>query len=555
MPMRISLPRPLTILLGGLLLINLLQAYSTELIFDEAYYWYYAQNPAWGYFDHPPMVAWMIALGTWFMDNELGVRLLSCLLGVGTLLLLWSLTEHPKKEAYIREFFVWVLSITLLQAYGFLSLPDTPLLFFTALFLWLYRQFLRYPGIGVAVLLGIGMAALMYSKYHAALVILFVLISNLSLLKNRYAWVALIVSILCYLPHLNWLYQNDFISVKFHLFERPNQPYDFAKFTLGFLLSMVALFGLTFPWVYRTLFRFRPRDPLEKALKYLAYGVLLFFFVSSFQRRIQTQWLIVICIPLAVMVSRTLMEDAGLRKWIWRMGLANILVLFWLRAGLVYEPLFPGSFESHGNKLWVSNLRKVADGNPVVFENSYRLASMYQFYSRETGIAINNAYYRKNQFSIDDSEALVQGKKVFYITKGRKKGDRFYLDKHGIRRYGFFIPDFESFRKLQAGVQPGIALEPGGKSRMWVYNPYPEDIPLSKLRFGIAYLDAYKRLGEVRPLERLNQKEGALPSGDTLRFEFKLPVPEKTSPVYARSVISENQLPWGLNGSAQRIDP
>ena len=72
MSMRISLPRPLTFLLGGLLLINLLQAFSTELIFDEAYYWYYAQNPSWGYFDHPPMVAWMIALGTWFLDNELG---------------------------------------------------------------------------------------------------------------------------------------------------------------------------------------------------------------------------------------------------------------------------------------------------------------------------------------------------------------------------------------------------------------------------------------------------------------------------------------------------
>ncbi|MEJ2584411.1 MAG: glycosyltransferase family 39 protein, partial [Robiginitalea sp.] len=112
--MRISLPRPLTIFLGGLLLINLIQAYSTQLIFDEAYYWYYAQNPAWGYFDHPPMVAWMIALGTWLVDNELGVRLLSCLLGVGTFLLLWSLTENPKKRAYVREFFIWVLSITLL---------------------------------------------------------------------------------------------------------------------------------------------------------------------------------------------------------------------------------------------------------------------------------------------------------------------------------------------------------------------------------------------------------------------------------------------------------
>ena len=98
------------------------------------------------------------------------------------------------------------------------------------------------------------MAALMYSKYHAALVILFVLFSNLQLLKNRYAWLALGVSLLCYLPHLYWLFDHDFVSLEFHLFERPNQPYNFSKFTLGFLLNLLALFGLTFPFVYKTIF-------------------------------------------------------------------------------------------------------------------------------------------------------------------------------------------------------------------------------------------------------------------------------------------------------------
>ena len=555
MSMRISLPRPLTLMLGGLLLINLFQAFSTQLIFDEAYYWYYAQNPAWGYFDHPPMVAWMIWLGSSLVDNELGVRLVSCLMSIGTFLLLWSLIRHPQKNQYQKEFFVWVLSITLLQAYGFLSLPDTPLLFFTALFLWLYRRYLEHREVGTAIFLGVCMAALMYSKYHAALVILFVILSNPGLLKDRLAWGALSVSLLCYLPHLNWLYQNDFISIKFHLFERPNQPYNFAKFTLGFLLNAVALFGLTFPWVYRTLFRYRSEDRFEKALAYLACGVLLFFFISSFQRRVQTQWLIVICVPLAVMVGYRLMEQPALRKWIWRMGLANILVLAWLRVGLVYSPLFPGTYESHGNKEWVSNLQKVAEGNPVVFENSYRLASMYGYYSRQPSIALNNAYYRKNQFSIDDSESLVQGKKVFYITKGRKKGDHFYLDQNGIRRYGYFMENFESFRKLEAGLTPNTLLNQGESFEMWVYNPYEEAVPFSKLRFGIAYLDAYKRLNEVHPLALPTPSESALTPKDTLRLEFIMPSPGKSPPVYARTVISENQLLWGINGSAQRIDP
>lgn len=48
------------VLLAAVFVLNLVQASITELIYDEAYYWYYAQNLAWGYFDHPPMVAFMI---------------------------------------------------------------------------------------------------------------------------------------------------------------------------------------------------------------------------------------------------------------------------------------------------------------------------------------------------------------------------------------------------------------------------------------------------------------------------------------------------------------
>ena len=50
-------PRLFFILLAVLFVLNLVQASITELIYDEAYYWYYAQNLSWGYFDHPSMVA------------------------------------------------------------------------------------------------------------------------------------------------------------------------------------------------------------------------------------------------------------------------------------------------------------------------------------------------------------------------------------------------------------------------------------------------------------------------------------------------------------------
>ena len=56
-------------------LLRLIYIGAAQLIPDEAYYWNYAQHMDLSFFDHPPMVAWLIWLGTrLFGDNEFGVR-------------------------------------------------------------------------------------------------------------------------------------------------------------------------------------------------------------------------------------------------------------------------------------------------------------------------------------------------------------------------------------------------------------------------------------------------------------------------------------------------
>ena len=132
--MPLKLPKQFSLFLGLLFALNLIQGSVTELLYDEAYYWYYAQNMAWGYFDHPPMVAFMIKIGSFISDTEIGVRIISCLLSIGTILLLWSMIEDERKKDNIPLFFLLLFSMPLLNAYGFLTLPDTPLLFFTTLF-------------------------------------------------------------------------------------------------------------------------------------------------------------------------------------------------------------------------------------------------------------------------------------------------------------------------------------------------------------------------------------------------------------------------------------
>src|SRR6188472_4090880 len=71
----------LTIL--ALVALRLVAAAFPPITFDEAYYWMWSKNLAGGYYDHPPMVAFVIRLGTMIAgDTELGVRLVSVLLAL-----------------------------------------------------------------------------------------------------------------------------------------------------------------------------------------------------------------------------------------------------------------------------------------------------------------------------------------------------------------------------------------------------------------------------------------------------------------------------------------
>lgn len=547
-------PRLFLILLAALLFLNLIQSYFTELIYDEAYYWYYAKELSWGYFDHPPMVAFLIKLSSFFFNGELGVRFMSCLLSAGTYVVLWSLIDNPKKKDYVVHFFLLVFSMTLMNAYGFLTLPDTPLLFFTSVFLWLYKRFLEKPSLAITFALGAVMAALMYSKYHAFLVIFFVFLSNIKLIKNGKAWVAVVVALALYAPHFHWLYQNDLVSIKYHLYERPNQPYSFSKFTLGYVVNLIAIFGLLFYWMYYALIKTKASNGFIKALKYLSWGVIIFFFISSFNRRVQTQWIIVITIPMVVLAFHHLIDNGKSRKWMYRLGIISFVLMMYTRAWLVYKPLLPILFETHGNIAWVNELKEKSGGVPIVFENSYRRAPMYEFYSGISSLSLNNYMYRKNQYSIDDTEESVRKKRILYSTKYRSSGDLSYSHLDGTLFYGIFIDDFESFRKLACIVEEQ---ECPNCYSLQVFNPYGFDVPVKDLSFSVAFSNTHKQVQKITPIkvEQVSPQVGHIASKDTLSLKFVLPKPKNPDISYFRIGISENGLPPGLNGKPVKLKP
>ena len=55
----------------ALIALNMVYNTSLPLLGDEAYYWAWSRQLDWSYFDHPPMIAWMIKAAT-LLGEQLG---------------------------------------------------------------------------------------------------------------------------------------------------------------------------------------------------------------------------------------------------------------------------------------------------------------------------------------------------------------------------------------------------------------------------------------------------------------------------------------------------
>jgi hypothetical protein len=395
------------------IILGLFQSALTELQDDEAYYWVYGQYLDWGYFDHPPMIGLLVKAGYSLFPNELGVRLLPMVMNVMTLLLLEKLTA--KKNPFL--FYAIALSIAVLQLTGFYAVPDTPLIFFTALFFLCYRRFSNDVSILNSIWLGISIALLFYSKYHAVLVVLFVLLSNLKLLRKYQAYVAALVALLLFLPHLFWQYQHNWVSFRYHLFESNVNAYRIS-FTGDYLLGQLLLPGPMAGFILLpAALLYRPGDATEKAMKFTLIGIYIFFLLSSFRGKVEANWTSPALIPLFVLSHQFLLFKAGWNKWLIKILPFTLILVLAARIIMIADilPVKEVRKRFHSWKDWPAEMRQRTGGLPVVFSNSYQRASKYWFYSGQQTYSQNWYRERSNNFNFWPVEDSLLGKQVYFM--------------------------------------------------------------------------------------------------------------------------------------------
>jgi hypothetical protein len=431
------------------LLLNLVQSAGTQLLDDEAYYWVYSRYLDWGYFDHPPMIAVLIRIGYSIFHNELGVRLLMAFMNTATLFLIQKML--PEKND--KLFYAIALSMGVLQIGGILAVPDIPLTFFTALFFFQYKRFLSNTNTVQAILLGVVMALMLYSKYHGILIILFTFLSNLKLFGKWQTWLAAFCGILLFFPHLWWQYVHDFPSVQYHLKERNAPQYRFS-FTIDYLIGQLLLAGPLIGWLlFYAAGKFRAAQPFERALKFSLVGFYLFFLVSSLKGRVEANWTVPALVPLIILAHGWLSTSAVHARWVYRLMVPTLVAVFIVRAYMLTDiPVLTKRFhdEMHNNKTWAAAIREKASGLPVVFMNSYQRPSKYWFYTGDTSFTLNTTSYRRNNYNFWPIEQQFSNRPVYLV-------DKLVLPDSGAtpietvkeKTAGKFIPSFESFSSWQ----------------------------------------------------------------------------------------------------------
>ncbi|HSB92892.1 MAG TPA: glycosyltransferase family 39 protein, partial [Flavitalea sp.] len=394
---------------GTWFLLNFIQAWATGLFDDEAYYWIYSKFPAWGYFDHPPMIAMLIKAGTAIFNGELGVRFFIVILNVLTIFIIENLLE--KKNPWL--FYSICGSIAVAQIGGIIAVPDLPLLFFVSLYFLLYKRFTQNMNLVNSFLLAVGISLMLYSKYHGVLIVLFTLLSNPRLLTRYQTYVAAVISFILFLPHIYWQFDHQLPSVQYHLFERNASHYKSA-FTTEYILGQVALAGPLIGWLFLyASMKYKPVSATEKALKWSLAGIYIFFLLSTFKGRVEANWTIPGFVGLIVLSHQYLVQRPALQRWVYRTLPFTLLLVF---AGRIYMGLDLPKSESfrkdefHGNMESVRAIEARAKNENLVVINSYQTPSKYWFYSGMPALGLNTAEYRRNNYNFWPIEKQFIGK-------------------------------------------------------------------------------------------------------------------------------------------------
>lgn len=348
---------------AALTLVRLAVAGYAPLTEDEAYYRLWALHPAFGYLDHPPMVAWWMAGGRAVAgDTALGVRLISVLsVVVGSLALWRSALIVAADERTAARAVIWFNATLLVGIGSVIATPDQPATLFWGLALWAVLEKVRSGDgrwwLAVGLFAGLGLQAKYSTLFLGAGLVLWLVVSaeRRRWLADPWLWAGGLLAALLFAPVIAWNAAHDWAS-----FEKQFGRAAASEWTLAYLPELlggqIGLLGpLMVPFVVAGLWLAGRRRTASggsaeadgtgaagrSLLVLSSIPFALYLLVHALHDRVQANWPAPLYPAFALIAAdaaaragdlhgRTGRMLSALRAWVAPVGIATGLVAFLL---------------------------------------------------------------------------------------------------------------------------------------------------------------------------------------------------------------------------------
>jgi len=429
---------------------------------DEAYYWLWSRHLDLSYYDHPPLIAYLIKLFTLVKTSEWSVRLAAVFcMGIATMYtyLLAKKIFDDKTALYAV---LMLLSLPATNMGFTIVTPDAPLMMSWAISMYYAYLALSEDANAYYILAGISIGLLLLSKYTSVLFLgslfLFLLLKMPKKLLDVKAWFALAIAFMLFLPVIWWNYQHDWISFAFQYHHGTTNAFrprfdTFFAFLGGQFLVLGLLF---FPLIVWGACRFRlfKENFGEFYLFSFFLFPMVFFFYKALFKKMSLNWGAVAVIS-GMIICAHLIVRLNLKKiFLSGLALSILMTLLVQFPGLFFlPPKFNMLNRLYGPKEAVKQLQEYIKPGDVLFADHLRRASMLSFYTRGHPRVFIPTPTRFSQFNLWDKGISFSHMKGIYFSKRPNKkelekdfGSAQLLKKMVFSKQGFRKTIFYAYR-------------------------------------------------------------------------------------------------------------
>jgi 4-amino-4-deoxy-L-arabinose transferase-like glycosyltransferase len=312
--------------LAGITVFRLFYIQWLELAPDEAYYWTWSRHLQWAYYDHPPMVGFLIWVFSGITDTgEFGVRLGWVILGALVTLFLYRGASRMFESEKAGLLCAFLTNIILLASTGAVIVtPDGPLALCWVAAVFFVHQAVaegkRYAWVLAGVAFGLGLLSKYTMVLFAPCILLFLLSSKETRkwLARKEPYLALILGLVIFSPVILWNAGHDWVSFRFQIshgleVKKAAGWRYFGEYWGGQagVVSPLMLLALIWAMVKSAQEGFRRNEKKWLLLFWTSTPILLFFGYTSLRSKVEANWPALAYFSAVVALSGLILQGWG----------------------------------------------------------------------------------------------------------------------------------------------------------------------------------------------------------------------------------------------------